>query len=98
MSGIIPKEELAGMQRWELASFDRRPSPAPAAPPPPPAEEIVTVTESIEPVHLPTAEEIERIHDEARKAGYEAGHTEGLAQAKEKSEKANWPSKPNFAN
>ena len=60
------------------------PSPAPppardAAPPPPAAEAAPALPPDF---HLPTAEEIERMHDEMRRAGFEegraAGHAEGL--------------------
>lgn len=80
---------LTAWERWELASFDearQKKSPAPAAPPPP-AEEVVPE------VRLPTAEEIEQIHQQARdegfrvgkeeghQAGFKEGQTKGLAEA-----------------
>lgn len=76
---IIPKEELANFQRWQAGSFDREPIAAPPAPPvaepsvpvaAPPAEPESTVK-------LPTAEEIERIHEAAHADGYAAGLAEG---------------------
>lgn len=53
------------------------PEPEPEAPPfiaplPDPAPEI----------HLPTADDIERIHEEARKEGYDAGYEEGTARGR----------------
>ena len=33
-------------------------------------------------IHLPTADDIERIHDEARKEGYSAGYEEGTARGR----------------
>ena len=33
-------------------------------------------------IHLPTAEDIERIHEEARKEGYDAGYEEGTARGR----------------
>ena len=53
------------------------PEPEPEAPPfipplPDPAPDI----------HLPTAEDIERIHEEARKEGYDAGYEEGTARGR----------------
>ncbi|MBL8436527.1 MAG: flagellar assembly protein FliH [Zoogloea sp.] len=52
-------------------------NPEPEAPPfiaplPDPAPEI----------HLPTADDIERIHEEARKEGYDAGYEEGTARGR----------------
>lgn len=87
MSGFIPKEKLSAYQRWELAAFDEAEQaaraaanavqPDPAVPPPepePPPEPAPP---------LPTAEEIERIHQEAHAAGYAegqaAGHADGHA-------------------
>lgn len=78
MPGYIPKEQLDAYRRWQAESFD---------PPPPepdesflPLEPEVIVDESSELVTefpLPTAEDIERIHNEAHQAGYEAGFAEG---------------------
>lgn len=67
---VIPKDAAAAFQRWEADLFDR---PAPhAAPAGPGAAEL----------KLPTADEIERIHLEAHKAGYAAGYEEGTARAR----------------
>lgn len=88
MSGFIPKEKLTAYERWELAAFDEpepKPvesvpetaPPAPALPPEPPPEEVS------ETVPLPTAEEVEQIHNEAYQAGYEAGYAEGAQQAEQ---------------
>lgn len=91
---VIPKEQLGGFQRWQFNSFDSKPattSPPEASPPPEPLEEApaaeapretVTVTEEItgNPC-LPSAEDIERIYEEARENGHAAGLAEGLAAA-----------------
>jgi flagellar assembly protein FliH len=61
---IIPKEQLTAYQRWELASLEEKPAASPEAPA----------------VRLPTAEEIERIHQQAWQEGYTAGLREGRAQ------------------
>ncbi len=56
-----------------------------APPPPPPVEPEPLPTTSIDPepdIHLPTAEDIERIHEEARKDGYAAGYEEGTARGR----------------
>jgi len=78
---IIPKEELFSFQRWQASSFDRQPEPAanvgepPATPTPTPAP----AAEKPPQISLPTVSEIERMHEEARLSGYEAGLAEGKA-------------------
>lgn len=64
---IIPKEKLSAYQRWELSAFDE---PA-ASEDPPVADDVPAVT-------LPTAEEIERIHQQAYQEGFATGHQEGF--------------------
>ena len=68
---VIPKEKLTAFERWELNSFD--PAPAKQA-----ASEGLPACE----IRLPTAQELERIHQEAHKAGYAAGYEEGTARAR----------------
>jgi len=54
-------------------------------PPPPPVELPPLPAAAIDPepdIHLPTAEDIERIHEEARKEGYAAGYEEGTARGR----------------
>lgn len=64
------------------------PPPAPLPelepePAPDPMPEFVAPLPLPEPdIHLPTAEDIERIHDEARKDGYAAGYEEGTARGR----------------
>jgi flagellar assembly protein FliH len=86
MSGVIPKEELANYTRWQIDSFDTGPSVQPTVAQQPPSNHLVDAQQLAhqdlnEPLAstlpLPTAEAIEHIHDEARKAGYEAGFSEG---------------------
>lgn len=82
---IIPKERLTAYQRWELGGLDTPlddQSPETAAP---------SADEEGGPVSLPTAEELERLHqtawqegyslglEEGRKAGFAAGSAEGRA-------------------
>jgi len=78
MSGIIPKEQLANYQPWQISSFDRKPI---VKEEPPPAPTAVTTPETegeiVTSLALPTAEDIERIHEEARNSGYQAGFDEG---------------------
>lgn len=91
MSGIIPKEQLGGFTRWQISDFDGRkresnPQPAtlrPTEPAPlmatPPAP--APVFEEVPAIALPTAEELERIYEEARASGYQAGFDEGRQAA-----------------
>ncbi|MGE5491975.1 MAG: flagellar assembly protein FliH [Actinomycetota bacterium] len=78
MSGYIPKEQLDAYRRWQVESFDP-PGSEPEPPPPPPAasEVIADAGELVANIGLPTAEDIERIHNEAQQAGYQAGYDEG---------------------
>lgn len=86
MSGVIPKEKLAGYQRWQIGSFDKPAAPpaqpagepapaAPASPPPEPEEPA----EAVASIPFPTAEDLARINEEARREGYQQGYDEGRA-------------------
>lgn len=76
---------LTAWERWELASFDADQSPKK------PVAETVATNDSpdLSDVKLPTAQEIEQIHQQARDEGfrkgkdegYQAGFKEGQAQA-----------------
>lgn len=82
MSGIIPKEQLAGFQRWQINSFDHKPAPPPAASPAPGMPETLVVPEApASTTQLPTTEEIEQLRAEARKTAYDEGFQEGMAAA-----------------
>lgn len=87
---IIPKENLAGFQRWQANSFDQ-PAKAPTSEPaiepgkaaatspnapsiPAPPEEAVVT------VPFPTADDLSRINEEARAEGYRVGYEEGRAK------------------
>lgn len=76
MTGFAPKEKLTAYQRWEVAAFDEAAQDAARAAAP---VDISRKAESAEPVVLPTADDIERMHIEAHAQGYAAGHAEGLA-------------------
>lgn len=86
MSGIIPKEQLAAYQRWQFSDFD---TPESAAEPV--LQEEVAPQDALPPADLieaeipslPTAEDIARMHDEAREAGYAAGLEEGRLAGEE---------------
>lgn len=91
MSGYIPKEKLTAYQRWELAAFDEPeapPAPEPEAVEAPPPEEPAAPEPEPpqETFPLPTAEDIERIHNDAHEAGFRAGYEEGAAKAKAEAE------------
>lgn len=81
MSKVIPKEQLTAYQRWELAAFDdgftpmSLPPRGAAATEPAPSQEPPPATEPQ--VVLPTAEDIERLHQEAWQEGYQLGEAEG---------------------
>lgn len=84
MGPATEEGKLTAWERWELGSFD-----APANKPPPQGSEPAAAPA----VRLPTAEEIERIHQQAQQEGYQAGlqagqqsglqagYAEGRAQA-----------------
>ena len=74
---MIPKELQSAYQRWEMASFDPRPSVAAPAEPEP--EALAAEPEAV----LPSEEELAAIREAARAEGYaagrEAGHAEGYS-------------------
>lgn len=69
MSAVIPKENLTAWQRWELGSFDQKKGAA-------------NGQQKASAGSLPTADEVERIHRDAHKQGYDAGYEEGTARAR----------------
>jgi flagellar assembly protein FliH len=82
MNSFIPREKLTAYQRWELAAFDEEEEAALPQDPEKTADEPSgTPAEDSgpeqAPIVLPTADEIERMHDEARQQGYAEGHAEG---------------------
>ena len=94
MTGFTPKEKLTAYQRWEVAAFDEAEEAArlaKLAPPPEPELAPVEITEASEtfddqpeepPLILPTAADIERIHNEAHEQGFTAGFEEGMTEAR----------------
>lgn len=69
MSKVIPKEQLTAYQRWELAQFEEGGAPH---------ERVRTGHEGKSAkVVLPTAEEVESLHQEAWRQGHELGLEEG---------------------
>lgn len=67
---VIPKEQLTAYQRWELGGLE-----SPAAPPDEGPGDASP--QEAGPLPLPTAEQIERIHQEAWREGYRLGEEEG---------------------
>jgi len=94
---IIPKEDVAAYERWQAGSFDAgQPGPKKNVPPktsavPRREGDSGTVTH----VKLPTAEEIENIHNTAQQeghrlgheAGYQAGYEAGMQAARTEAQK-----------
>jgi len=83
---IIPKEDLPAFQKWQAGSFDKKATPA--APParkaePQPVSMGDAPVEMPDLPGLPTAEDVERIYEEARASGYAAGLAEGRASGDE---------------
>ena len=85
MAGVIPKDKLAGYQRWNIGSLDAKPvshtqspidttSPAPAAA----SSAAPSQPEGHATQSLTNAEDVQRIHEEARATGYSLGYREGL--------------------
>ena len=86
MTGFIPKEKLTAYQRWELAAFDEdeREANSLEKAAAQPADTPRQAEPSSEPsVVLPTATDIERMHNEAHEQGYSAGYAEGLAESQD---------------
>jgi flagellar assembly protein FliH len=84
MAGFIPKERLAGYQRWQVASFDQPASQASPETSTPtfarPIDESKSNTgETIVEMPFPTADALEKINEEARTEGYRVGYEEGRA-------------------
>jgi len=87
---ISRHQAVGAYRRWEPVDFDAPDKPTEPEPPPPPAIEPVPVPTTPEPepepfadVHLPTAEDIERMHDEARAAGHAEGYAAGFEAGRE---------------
>lgn len=67
-SRVIPKEELTAYQRWELSGLEGHGEGLSRA---------VPARTDDPPVGLPTAEQVEAIHSQAREEGYKMGQEEG---------------------
>jgi flagellar assembly protein FliH len=81
MTARTEEGRLTAWERWELAEFDAPAAErklAAAAPPPPAAEPPPEPA-----VKLPTAEDVERIYQQAREDGTKAGYKEGQAKARD---------------
>jgi len=86
MSGVIPKEQLAAYQRWQANAFDA-PDEVAEVPAAASSHEVIEEPPLLQgepvagPLTLPTAEDIEQIHEQARQEGYQAGYDEGMLAA-----------------
>jgi len=96
---ISRHQAVGAYRRWTPADFDAKADgargddaeaqaanalDAPAPPPPPPSPAAAPEVPQLPPdFRLPTAEEIERMHEEVRRAGFEEGRREGLAEGLE---------------
>ncbi|HMV00481.1 MAG TPA: flagellar assembly protein FliH [Rhodocyclaceae bacterium] len=80
MPAYIPKEQLESYRRWQADAFDRPAEPEATPVPEEVASEPTTSdSEMVSGIDLPTAEDIERIHEEARAAGHDEGYQAGFA-------------------
>lgn len=88
-SRVIPKEQFSTYRHWEMDAFEQPPvAPMPESPL---SEKGGDETSPVQPaVSLPTVDEIERIHQQAREegyaAGYQAGREDGLKAGTEHAE------------
>ena len=78
MTGLVPKESLTAYQRWEVAAFDEAEQAAARGVEP---ALLRPLDADGNPLVLPTASDIERMHVEAHQQGYAAGHQEGMTEA-----------------
>lgn len=73
MSRVIPKESLTAYQRWELGAVEFPQSGGARRTAGGGGEDV-----SPDAIRLPTAEELEKIHQTAWQEGYALGHEQGL--------------------
>ncbi len=93
---ISRHQAVGAYRRWEPPAFDERDVAQPAAPPTAATmapESIPTPEETVaaslpEGFRLPTAEDIERIHEEARAAGYAEGYEAGRKEGEQAGQEA----------
>jgi len=78
MAATTDEGKLTAWERWELAEFDGSPQALkPKAPPPPPEPASM----------LPTAEDVERIIQQAQNDGFQTGYAEGQAKARDEAQR-----------
>lgn len=76
-------QAVGAYRRWEPPSFDAREPESESNPEPLEAQPAPPAPEPEEPAFkLPTADDIEKIHDAAHKNGYAAGYEEGTARGR----------------
>lgn len=69
---LFERQKLVGYQRWEMPSFD-----APTGVIQPPSPPVVETTGLPELPHLPTAVELEQVHQQAEEEGHRSGYQVG---------------------
>ena len=80
MTATTDEGKLTAWERWEMAEFDGaagKPAAKAAPDKQPPQPDVV----------LPTAEDIERIHQTAHQQGYQAGYQEGQAKVRNEADR-----------
>ena len=83
MAGVIPKEDLAAYQRWNADSFEPKPVLSKVERHKASESPELVENEIITTMGLPTAADIERINENARSEGYQAGFEEGRQAGEE---------------
>jgi len=81
-SRVIPKEQLTAYQRWELIGLDDAGGSDQGA------EATDQSGQEVQAINLPTAEEMERIQQQAAQEGFNQGHEEGYKAGYESGRKA----------
>jgi flagellar assembly protein FliH len=78
-----PKEQLFKFQHWQAEPLDEKTKPAAPTPPAESPAAASPTPEATPQLKLPTVDEIERMHEDARRSGYEEGLAEGKLAAEQ---------------
>jgi flagellar assembly protein FliH len=89
-SRVIPKEHLTAYQRWELLGIEDTSGTFGKRAQMPPEETHA--------INLPTAEDLEQIHQQSAQEGFKIGHEEGYTAGFEMGRQAGQASAERFAN
>jgi flagellar assembly protein FliH len=84
-AGYIPREQVQAYTRWQADDFGASPAPSETANADASTGRPADTSERVpvDQVMLPTAEDLERMHEEARRSGYQAGYDEGYQAGRE---------------